>query len=963
VDFRKQAQIQGDDENEDGKKITESKQQALQLYDQWWHQPIDRHRWIRIELETDNDDAESILARTVNVSLYATGVAPCDKEQIGRLMERRVDHATLNLGMMVYGSARSLHAGTFVTQLSKGNKLGVMIHLDQSKWNGTSLCQVLNQVTDHEQQVYTQQVTNAREWAFRMAKLANLQFYTIHPTRRYLCGEQSLRKFNASYFMSTDGTPLPGGRWFVLQLANLSAFNVPTLLAFLRVVLLSERVTYLPEKCVSKQRARLMAKRLVIAMAALPSRACAYMADCIDRCTPTLIASKPLTDGELGMMELAQEVEGIEAMEKAHSLQSTQSAKGNRGMRSTSTAPMDTEISYDPYTAKTIHYRTEASTLPLTHLQGREKLALYRHPSIFAGANRKTLHKRLARNKFQGEGRDTSSPVQLILDGYTPLSVTDADTLFQQVVSNLKQEHVVESTDEYDGHFDCPHPTITCNDCETQSFTSARCFYSLKRVFRALKKDDSVEGATSLEQGWFNEIQQLFQETELECVAILCAISSSAMEDGGKRDTVDAYASLRTTKDADKRLLAFNLPHENRLETNSEVVSLQPLTVSGDGSNWSWWPSPAELESGYDVQTRRMARTQSASGQRLAYLDTVEASPKPMSFLSSLWSTQPSQQSRMYEGERTKHSPDLGCHVCAATIEWPILYTLAVRGIVIEKYVQETKQPLSETHVSALMESWKKWRPPFDTTVYKSKQSVIDDPALLLMESTEYSQAQQVGSEKDGQDVPHLNADETKFFRFFKQSFGSPSALFLYRLPLSLTREYNMYHSAMEFSSTRLQETFGCGNWILYNLNTGRHALDFRHLFSFSNHEMLYTKEGLGVALRPSSPLMSVSQYHKLTRTLWPLERVIPLPPQIPNVQSKTDESVLAGVKVSERDTSTVFTLFINPVHWETHDPLYGNQTISHLFHEWAKTNHVSVKQETMRVHGFLDLVVLYCSR
>jgi hypothetical protein len=406
-------------------------------------------------------------------------------------------------------------------------------------------------------------------------------------------------------------------------------------------------------------------------------------------------------------------------------------------------------------------------------------------------------------------------------------------------------------------------------------------------------------------------ITQAQRERDWQIVSVFCTISMSAMEDGGKR----GGTSLRAKCAIRKEEFQANLELERKAEANCVMHAMAPLVHSGDGSTWSYWPRAVneQLDGDSDAE------------------DTLTANEPAAG---------------MYDGQRTDHSPDLGCHVCSIVLPWRVLFQLAARGIMVEQRVQETCKPLTSEDVKQLMADWR-LKPNIE------QQTHLLDPAALLLEATENSHCQQSGDEVDG--LGRSLMDDT-FFRFFEKTFGPYSSVFVQRLPLSMTKGYDMYYSKMEISCHRLFKTFGCGNWTFYSMSSGRHGIDFRTLFGMSVHEAMYGKRGLDVCLRPTTPLLPRDEIKKLVRRLWPVERMMPFAPQLGSVTNVCDSTDLPHVRVETRPREHV--LFINPVYWEMTPQ---TKSVREMFQDWAQRNNITFTTERVHVHQFLSLIVLRC--
>jgi hypothetical protein len=299
-------------------------------------------------------------------------MAPSDHERAFRVIERRIDHATLSFSDIAYQFIKN-RTNTIIYQNATRNKLGVAIDLSRSflvnheKNIKTSVQEILSRVTEKQFQEYQVRLSNAKEIALRFARLANNQFYALHPTRRVYNAEQTLRKFNGSYFLSTTGAPHPGMRWLWMQAQSLSKLDWPTVATWLRIALLAERVTYHPSECKSVKDQVRMARRLFVCMSALVARSTIYMADTVDRCDPSF--DNPLANTINSVNEsMGMDVEAgplLPALAK--------------------TGASRARYEYNPHTRQVRH--TPSKTQPLVRRR-RIVNELLSRPSVFIGAKR-----------------------------------------------------------------------------------------------------------------------------------------------------------------------------------------------------------------------------------------------------------------------------------------------------------------------------------------------------------------------------------------------------------------------------------------------------------------------------------------------------------------------------------------------------------------------------------------------
>jgi hypothetical protein len=1016
--------VRSDDAEDVG--VKEAYRTSHRLFQSWCASKD--QQWFKVQVPLTSDNPR-VLDMSLLVGLYAPWAGPSDKERSFRLVERRIDLATVALGDV---AASSMPRADCVYQQGRWSKLGVGVDLTRStlqEWShhgermlsSQTLATLLRKAPSSDVEAYKTRMKRAREWAFRLCKLANLQSYMIHPTRRMLHAEQSLRKFNVSYYMSPSGEPHPGERWMHLQYENLSVLDAPTCLAWLRMVLLAERVDYMPHACKTPLHALNTTKRLMAAMAALPARCAYYLADCVDRCTPvldkgTVETTKETPAASRALLAPASSQASRSSLSASPSAPSGFSLVTHRprgslvfvGRLSEPSAPPSPASSTDSWTivetttlakeplAQTVIPKAVFSaelvspqliTQTLASASRRRRVQRKLHLNACGGRSRGHLRLRRMPN---GLCKPTSSECKMLhghassgalgapssslaplakvtwrpeVGGYRVLGATEAQTLFNAVGPVSRRSHTVEMTDEYDGILDCMHPATTCNDCETQGYTCCRCYKSL-RVFleTASPKDTEALDATELERAWWGELIKLVHNHDLHAITLLCSTMSSATENTGKRsgegDGPAVSLETRPPKDVCKR----NEKVERRLEGGASLVTMEQLEEEADGSTWTWWPDLDQTP--YDTLAPPLVKH-----YRSTYLSPVQATEgkhrrRPKYCLSrsgtsnaSFGVAMASGDCRIYDGERTDDSPDLGCHVIAAQMEWPDLHAKALCGIIVEQLVQRTGRSPNDQEKKDMYKTFAAVAQRLQLT--KTNDDTVDqDPALMLMECTEYSHAQQMGTERNGLGKPWDDPAEREFYRHFRETFGDRSGLFMHRLPIQSTRQYDMYHSVMEISSHALAQLYGCGNWTWYDVETDRHGVDFRQLFNQTRHDWLTSESGRNIVLRPTTPLMSTERWAALGDVLWPLERQTPLAPQLASVvQPNTPASTVKVYAAKERQRE--FCLFVSVAHWETVDPT-DRTSLKSAFEAWAAAHRHRFRLEELQIHGYLRMVVLH---
>lgn len=978
--------------------IQDTKDTCLQLYNQW--RQSEPSLWYKVELKSMSSALGEV---NILAGLYSPWPAPGEKDKVFKLVERRVDLNTLSFNPVVedLGGIRSPMGNSAfrVYQLSTHSKLGVVIDLNRSqvvteKGRSQSLLHTLREVGAtglHKEQAY--RMKQAREWAYRRSKLANVQYYVFHPTRMFMNNEQTLRKFNASYYLAPNGEPHPGDRWLKLQMDNLTKLDGPTVLHWLRIILLSERIFFLPKDCKSPQHVIATAKRLMANMAALPARACTYMSDCIDRCAPVC----DMGDTR-GAMDATDKDNGNDTEDTTPlSLLQPAPAAANRSSSSSSSSASSRDPKWHSPTQGQSHFlfghkkavRVVRPPQP-THLHRRTELykQLLAHPSAFVGGHRSPLHPRaraeafVKRNTTLGGTIATPAPVpggyggpqapqpkapqakkvyQHSTTGYHTLTPEDGNTLFQGIYSVSRHGHATEQIDDYDGILDCVHPALACNDCETQGFTCWRCHQSLRIFFQRAKVVEM--GDTQLERAWWKELQKLIQTRDMDAITLLCSIKSSAMEDGGKRE--GAFESVVRSKESNKeetKTHQRNLDYELEQERASgPIPQMKSLTgVKGDGSTWDWFPKLEQ--SPYDsVKPPFVDKYMQTYG--------IEASPPGGASLggdeeileeSLLEETKGTEATRYYEGERNDDSPDLGCHVVAVQLEWPDLAAKAECGLIVEELVQKTGRSPTPKEIEALHQKFLLVAAKYSGNTERAGQ-LDQDPALMLMECTEYSHVQQMGNERNGCDQLWDNDNEAKFIHDFKKEMGHSASYFLQRLPMCTTKGYDMYHSGMEISSYALGRLYGAGSWTLYDLDNNWHGVDFKRLFSYTRHQWMHSREGRSLVLRPTTPPMSRERIKQMDALLWPLERQVPMPPRLESVTHPAAANKGTSLRV-DTDKQEYYSLFVSDIQWATINPT-SKQTLEETFQAWVKRQSLQYHKESIQVHGYLNFIALHIRR